>query len=64
MSVQILPIYDKFENILTPVKYHEDQLYFQPSLEIFDNGGNILQQCFVFQNRRDHNVIHIVDSVQ
>jgi hypothetical protein len=41
--VQSLPIYDKFENILTPVKDHEDQLHFQPSLEIFDNGENILQ---------------------
>jgi hypothetical protein len=57
-------VYDKFENILTHVKDHEDKLHFQPSPEIFDNGGNILQQSFVFQNMRDHNVIHIADSVQ
>jgi len=35
--VQILPVYDKFENILTPVKAHEDKLHFNPSLEVFDN---------------------------
>jgi hypothetical protein len=64
VCVQSLPVYDKFENILTPVKDHEDKLHFHPSPEIFDNNGNILQQSFVFQNMRDHNVIHIADSVQ
>jgi len=43
VCVQILSVYDKFENILTPVKDHENKFHFQPSLEIFDNGGNILQ---------------------
>jgi hypothetical protein len=33
VCVQSLIVYDKFENILTHVKYHEDQLHFQPSLE-------------------------------
>ena len=64
VCVQSLHVYDKFENILTPVKYHEDNIHFQPSLEIFDNGGNILQQSFVFQNMKDRNVIHITDLVQ
>ena len=64
MCVQILPFYDKFENILTLIKYHDDIIHFHPSFEIFDNTGNILHQSFVFQNRRDHNVIHIEDLVQ
>ena len=43
VCVQSLPVYDKFENIFTPVKYHEHKLHFQSSPKIFDNDGNILQ---------------------
>jgi len=46
--IQSLHVYDKFENILTPVKDHEGKLHFQPSLKIFDNSGNIWQQYLFF----------------